>query len=189
MGRMGLTADSVVAAAAELADEQGLEALTLARLAGRLGVRPPSLYAHVGSLADLRGRLAARGAGELAESLQRAAAGRSGSAALAAIADAYRAYALEHPGAYAALQRAPAPAGEAAEAAERVVAVVLAVLSGYRLEGEAALHATRAVRSGLHGFVALETGRGFGLPLALDESFAVLVAMLDSGLSAVASTL
>jgi AcrR family transcriptional regulator len=185
MPRAGLTAEAVVTGAAELADEQGLDAVTLARLASRLGVRPPSLYAHVGGLDDLRARLVARGAAQLADSLQAAAAGRAGADALAAVADAYRAYARAHPGAYTALQRAPAPDEEGAEAAARVLAVMLAVLAGYGLEGEPALHATRAIRAGLHGFVLLEAQGGFGLPLSLDESFATLVAMLDRGLGGV----
>src|SRR5262249_53912537 len=58
MPRAGLDSESVVAAAAAMADEDGLEAVTLTRLAGRLGVRTPSLYAHVRGLDDLRGRLA-----------------------------------------------------------------------------------------------------------------------------------
>jgi AcrR family transcriptional regulator len=185
MARAGLDADAVVAAAAALADAEGLEALTLARLAGRLGVRSPSLYAHVGGLADLRRRVAARGARELAARLQAAAAGRAGADALAAVADGYRAYAREHPGSYAALQRPPAAGDEeGVAAAGAVVDVVAAVLRGYGREGDDAIHAVRIVRAALHGFVALETGEGFGLPLALDETFARLVAVLDGGLRA-----
>ena len=147
-------------------------------------MRPPSLYSHVGGLEDLRARLGARGAEQLAAELQRAAAGLRGARRSAPSPHAYRAYALAHPGAYAALQRAPRPSDEAAAAADRVVAVVLAVLAGYGLDGAAALHATRAIRSSLHGFVALETQQGFGMPLDLEESFEVLVEMLDRGLRA-----
>ncbi|HXB15966.1 MAG TPA: TetR-like C-terminal domain-containing protein [Solirubrobacteraceae bacterium] len=182
MPRAGLSAQAVTDAAAELADAEGLGALTLASLAARLGVRPPSLYAHVAGVEDLRARLAARGAAQLAARLQAAAAGRAGPEALAAVAVAYRAFAREHPGAYAALQRAPAPGEQAMPAAEEIVATVLAVLAGYGLAGDEALHATRAVRSALHGFVVLEAQGGFGLPLSLDDSFATLVALLDRGL-------
>ena len=93
MTRAGLDSEAVVSAAEELADAEGLEALTLATLAGRLGVRPPSLYAHIEGLADLRRRLAARGARRLAAAMQTAAAGRARGDALAAVADAYRGYA------------------------------------------------------------------------------------------------
>jgi len=182
MPRAGLDADGVVSAAASLADAEGLDRLTLARLAARLRVRAPSLYAHVDGLPDLRRRLADRGAGALAAALQAAAAGRAGGDALAAVADAYRAYALAHPGSYAVLQLAPEVADS--DAARHLVDVVVAVLRGYGLEGDDAIHAVRVIRAALHGFVLLETGAGFGLDLDLDESFARLVATLDKGLVA-----
>jgi AcrR family transcriptional regulator len=183
MPRAGLTAQTVTEAAAELADTEGLEAVTLAALAGRLGVRAPSLYAHVDGLDDLRVRIAAQGAAQLADRLQAAVAGRSGATALRALAAAYREYARTHPGAYAALQRTKGLNAQAAEAAERTVGVVLAVLQGYGLEGDAALHATRAIRAALHGFVLLEMQDGFGLALDVDESFEVLVGLLERGLA------
>jgi AcrR family transcriptional regulator len=184
MPRARLDANMVVAAAAQLADAQGLESVTLARLAARLGVRAPSLYAHVDGLADLRRRIAARGVRELTGALQAAAAGRSGADSLQAIARAYRAYGLAHPGTYEALQRAPDVSDrESEEAARRLVDVVVAVLRGYGLEGKEALHGVRIVRAALHGFVTLEARGAFGLPLSLDESFELLVAALDRGLA------
>jgi AcrR family transcriptional regulator len=183
MPRVGLDAAAVVDAAAELADLDGLDALTLARLADRLGIRSPSLYAHVDGLDDLRRRLAVKGARELADVLQAAAVGLAGRDALAAIATAYRAYAREHPGTYAALQRA-ADVTRSPEDAGRLVGTVVAVLRGYGLDGDAAVHGTRVVRAALHGFVVLEAEGGFGMPLDLDESFGRLVATLDRGFQA-----
>jgi AcrR family transcriptional regulator len=181
MPRAGLDADAVVAAAAAQADEDGLARLTLARLAAALGIRTPSLYAHVDGLGDLRARLAVRGAREMASALQAAAAGRAGANALRAVADAYRGYAHAHPGTYAASQVA-SDHEENEAAAAAAVGVFLAVLEGYGITGDAAVHAVRAVRSALHGFVALEREGGFGIPLSLDESFATLVDMIDAGL-------
>ena len=109
MPRAGLDTEAVVTAAAELADERGLDEVSLTALAQRLGVRTPSLYAHVGGLADLRSRLGARGARELAAAVTVAAAGRAGRDALHAVALTYRDYARGHPGTYAAMQRAPEP--------------------------------------------------------------------------------
>jgi AcrR family transcriptional regulator len=183
MPRSGLDSDAVVAAAAGLADAEGLEAVTLAKVAAQLGVKSPSLYVHVDGLPGLRRRIAARGAGELATRLQAAVAGRSGGDALGALADAYRAYAREHPGVYAAIQRTANLAdAEAAVAAATLLDVVFAVLRGYGLDDDDAIHAARVVRSALHGFTALETEGGFGIPLDLDQSFRVLVATLDRGL-------
>jgi AcrR family transcriptional regulator len=182
MPRAGLDSEAVVAAAAEMADADGLDNLRLADLARALGIRTPSLYAHVGGLEDLHRRLAARGAEELYEHLSAAAAGRSGGDALRAVAAAYRAYATDHPGSYAAAQRARNVGG--APGAERLVKLVIAVLSGYGYRGDAAVHAARSVRAALHGFVALERDGGFGLPLDLDDSYGLLVSVLDAGLVA-----
>jgi AcrR family transcriptional regulator len=184
MPRAGLDANAVIDAAAELADAEGLDGLTLARLAERLHVRSPSLYAHVDGLADLRRRVAIRGVRDLADALSAAAVGRAGVDALAAIAHTYRAYAREHPGTYAALQRSSDVVDEVAT--RQVVDVVLAVLRGYGLDGDDAIHATRIVRSALHGFVTLEADDGFGIPVDLDESFGRLITTLDGGLRATA---
>jgi Tetracyclin repressor-like, C-terminal domain len=59
---------------------------------------------------------------------------------------------------------------------------VYAILRGYGLDEDETVHATRAVRSALHGFVVLEAAGGFGLPQDVDESYARLVDLLDSGL-------
>ncbi|MEA2381240.1 MAG: hypothetical protein QOH72_1211 [Solirubrobacteraceae bacterium] len=188
MPRAGLNAAGVVRAAADLADAHGLDALTLARIAASVGVRTPSLYNHVDGLDDVRRRVALVGLRELGEALRDAAVGRAGDDALTAMAHAYRAYARAHPGRYAATQRAPAAGDdEVADAASGAVDAVLAILRGYGLEGDDAIHAARAVRSALHGFVALETGGGFGIPVDLDESFDRMVAALARGLRDVAA--
>ena len=182
--RPRLSPDRVVAEAAALADERGIQALSLAPLAERLGVRVPSLYKHVGGLDDLHRRLALAGLRDLAEKLGAATVGRSGRDALLACATAWRAYAKAHPGRYGAIQRAPDPDDtELLAAATRLTELVFAILRGYGLDEEQTVHATRAVRSALHGFVTLEAAGGFGLPQGVDDSYARRVALLDSGLS------
>jgi AcrR family transcriptional regulator len=181
--RAGLDRAAVVAAAADLADAEGLEAVTLARLASHLGVRPPSLYNHVDGLEGLRREIALLGLRELGRRLGRAAIGRSGDAAVVALARAYRTFAREHPGLYAASIRAPDPADtELAAAGGEILEIVLATLSSCGLDGEDALHATRGLRSVIHGFVSLEAAGAFGLPLALDDSFDRLIQSFIAGL-------
>jgi AcrR family transcriptional regulator len=98
MPRAGLSTAAVVGAAAELADADGLEGLTLARLAGAVGVRTPSLYNHVGSLDDVRRGVALVALREIGDALRDAAVGRARDDALVAMAHAYRDYARAHPG-------------------------------------------------------------------------------------------
>jgi AcrR family transcriptional regulator len=184
MPRAGLSAGRVVEVAAELADRDGLEAVTLTAVADAAEVRPPSLYAHVDGLDDLRRRLSARGAAELAAVMRDAAVGRSREEALRHLAGAYRDYAHAHPGLYLAAQRAPRAGDAAAEAAAgAAVEVIAAVLAGWGFEGSEAIHAIRGVRATLHGFVALEAAGAFGMPEDVDESFDRLVAMLVRGVA------
>lgn len=181
--RAGLDRARVVAAAAALADAEGAEAVTLARLADRLGVRAPSLYNHVGGLPGLRRELTLLGLREMTARLAAVTSGRRGDDALVAMADEYRRFAAERPGLYAATVRATDPAdAEAAAASEALLRVVIGVLEGFGLEGEAAVHAVRGVRSVVHGFVSLEAAGGFGLPLDRDESFRRLLAAFAQGL-------
>src|SRR6266705_5230572 len=70
--RVGLDQATVVEAAAKLVDEEGIEQLTLGRLAERLGVRTPSLYNHVAGLPGLKRKLALSCLRDLLDRLLRA---------------------------------------------------------------------------------------------------------------------
>jgi AcrR family transcriptional regulator len=183
MPRAGLTPAVVVTRAGDLADRDGYPALTLATLAAQLDVRVPSLYKHVSSLADLQRRLGLDGLRGLADALRDAAVGRAGTDALYPVAHAYRRYAHEHPGRYAASLQAPAEDDEPARAvATDLTTLMIAVVRGYGLDGDSALHAIRAIRAALHGFTSLEHASGFGMPYDIDSSFAYLLSTLESGL-------
>jgi AcrR family transcriptional regulator len=174
----------VVAEAAELADEVGLDQLTQAALAARLGVRQPSLYKHVAGSDALLRLISMRGKAELGDVLGRAAIGRARDDALVAMAHAWRAWALAHPGRYQAAERGAAPGDAEHEAvARRTVEVLAAVMDGYGLHGEDAIDAIRAYRAALHGFVALEANHGFAFPASIDRSFDRLVHALVRALS------
>lgn len=176
MARAGLTELRVIEEAERLADEVGLPRMTLAALAGRLGVRQPSLYKHIESIDGLVRSISVRAKNELAYVLARAAVGRERADAVTSIANAYRGWALEHPGRYAAAQSAPAPGDLEDQAASfAIVQVATDILAGYKLGDDDAIDATRALRSALHGFITLESSGGFGLPVDIDRSFERLV--------------
>lgn len=184
--RAGLDRAAVVKAAAEMVNREGLEALSITRLAEELGVKPPSVYNHVGGLADLRRELALLNHRILAERMAEAAIGRSGEEAVLAVAEAYRAYIKEAPGVYLASLQASGNQEQVDEALrqaeEKVLKIVMAIIHSFGLEGEDGLHAARGLRSVVHGFATLEILGGFGLPLDLDESFRRLVRMLVLGM-------
>ena len=182
--RVGIDKDAVVRAAAKIADEQGWDALTLARLAKKLRVQSPSLYNHVGGLEALRRELKMLALRELGATAARATVGKSRDDAVRGLAAAYRAFVKRHPGIYAAtmvtaVQRDP----ELSAAGDQIVETCLSVMAGYGLDRREGIHAVRALRSAVHGFTALEAAGGFGIPVDVDQSFDWLVTALLKGLA------
>ncbi|MGW5612543.1 TetR/AcrR family transcriptional regulator [Streptomyces sp. NPDC003877] len=172
MPRAGLTPDRLVAAAADLADEAGFEHVTLSALARRFGVKDASLYSHVRNLRDLRTRMALLAGSEMIDRIAAAVAGRTGRDALAAFAAAYRAYALEHPGRYAATQLPLDQALVADSAAlRRTAEVTYGMLRAYGLEEPDLTDAVRLLRSAFHGYCALESTGAFGAPRDVQASW------------------
>ncbi|MFD7882078.1 TetR/AcrR family transcriptional regulator [Streptomyces bauhiniae] len=172
MARAGITAERLVAAAAELADEAGFEHVTLSALARRFGVKDASLYSHVRNLHDLRTRLALYAGGELIDRIAAAVAGRAGRDALTAFADAYRAYALEHPGRYAATQiRIDQSLIADSPALRRTAEITYGMLRAYGLSEPDLTDAVRLLRSTFHGYCVLESAGGFGAGRAVDASW------------------
>lgn len=189
--KVGLGLEEVVNAAALIADRVGLEAMTLSEVARRLGIKTPSLYAHVAGLADLRRHLARRGALQLTNRLAGAASEHSGAEAIKAICDEYRKFAREHRGLYAATQ---IPVGSEEdmlthEAQAEAVAIVADVIRGLGIAEDEIIPTIRGLRSLLHGFVTLEANRGFGRPEDPDDSFVRLVEIYIAGIAAHSSTL
>ena len=184
--RSGLSREAVVEAAASLADEKGLEVVTLTALAFELGIRTPSLYNHVAGLEGLRRELTLLGVRELGQRLSRAAAGKATDEGIFGLAQAYRAFVRERPGLYAATVRSYRLSHpedpQLAQAEGQAFEPVLAVLASYGLSGEEAIHAARGLRSVAHGFATLEVAGGFGIALDPEVSFVRLLRAFAAGL-------
>lgn len=185
-GRAGLDQDTVVRAAVAILNDEGPAGLTIHRLAKSLGVRPPSLYNHISGLPGLYQQLEVLNARQLGDRMTTAAVGKSGAAAVMAVAQAYREYIKENAGLYLACLRASRnqslPDLDLMQAEDRVVKVVLSILEAFHLSGDDALHAVRGLRSVVHGFATIEAAGGFGLSLDCDESFRRLIELYIHGL-------
>ena len=198
MPRAGLTTGIVVREGADLADAIGYDSLTLTALASRLGVAVPSLYKHVGSLDDLRRGVALMAIRELGDVLRTAlqevdqrpqvaptGEGQARGSEIHALAAAYRGYALEHPGRYAATVRATPPGDRALqEASDGALRVVFELLAANGLRDDDLVHAARSLRAALHGFATLEAADGFGLAQSVESSFEWMVDAFSDGLAA-----
>jgi AcrR family transcriptional regulator len=135
--------EEILGAARGLLAGEGVEALTVGRLARALEIKPPSLYKHFASKRELEARLIAEGLEAHARALEAAGPG------LAGIAAAYRAFALENPQLYRLMTERPLPREDLPEGVEaRAAAPVL------RTAGDPDL--ARALWSFAHGMVQLE---------------------------------
>ena len=179
MPRAGLNREVLLEQAMRLANAEGLAAVGMARLAADAGVKTPSLYKHIDSLEDIQTELAIRGVrgmtGALAAALPAKRSGQNPTRQLEQMARAYRRFARENPGLYAAMQ--PTDVGRAAElqrATRALLELVFGVLSPLVTKANL-VHATRILRAMLHGFVDLELRGGFGLPEDVERSFALLI--------------
>ena len=175
--RRQLDKDRVLETAVDLAEASGgVDGLTLTALAAELDVRVPSLYNHIDGLDGLHEDLALLAGRRLLAEILQASFGRTGAEALRAMAQAYRDFALRNPAIYPLTTVAPDPEQvELTALAQEWLQLLLLTVASLGLMGDEALHAIRAFRSMLHGFVSLESEGGFKMGLDRDESFDYLV--------------
>jgi AcrR family transcriptional regulator len=139
----------IVAAARQLLEDRGPEALSMRNVAGAVGIRAPSLYEHVADKRALENALIAVGLREQAAALTKALA--AGGDPLAATANAWRSWAREHPHLYRLIfARALDPDDP------EVGAAALAAGEPVREMTDGDLVAARAIWAFAHGMTLLE---------------------------------
>lgn len=181
--KIGLELTTILEEAGKIADDYGIEDVTLANLAKKLNIRPPSLYNHFEGLQGLRRELALYGLKKLYNELAQSAIGVSGENAVLSLSKAYVHFARKHPGIYEASLLAP-DSGDSCiiQAGEKIVNLAVRVLQSFELEGDDVIHAVRGLRSILHGFSSLEQNRGFNLEINPDESLPIIIKAFLTGL-------
>ena len=155
-----------MAAGRQLLEEEGLEALTMRRLAERVGIRAPSLYKHLPDKAALEAAIIATGFEEAAAAFEQAVdrAGEGSGDALVALAAAYRRFALEHPHLYRLMNNGPLPRAHLPPGLEGRTAAPLLRVAGSEARA-------RAVWAFAHGMVMLELDQRFPPDADLDAAW------------------
>jgi AcrR family transcriptional regulator len=176
----------VVVAGRQLLEEEGAEALTMRRLADRVGIRAPSLYKHLPDKAALEAAIIATGLEEAAaefesavqgasqDRTERAAGGVGGevgdgdgkaaAGALPALAAAYRRFALAHPHLYRLMHNGPLPREHLPPGLEERTAAPVLRAAGSQARA-------RAVWAFAHGMVMLELDHRFPADADLDAAW------------------
>lgn len=185
MPRAGIDADAVVERAGAIADESGISAVTVARIARDLGVQPPALYKHVDGLEHIVRLVATAAMNQLADELREALQGKARRDAVDALFTVMRRFALHHPGRYAATtgQAFLGQDDPFFVAASRVMASLRAVVGGYGVAEEDRDHAIRMLRCTLHGYASLQAGNGFQWDAPVEDTLRWTIDFMDRGLS------
>jgi AcrR family transcriptional regulator len=175
--------DAILSAARSLLEERGLDAVTMAAVGDRVGVRGPSLYKHVPNRAALIRAIAEAVTADLARALRQAVATDDPQADLRQATKAYRTFVRANPNGYGLLfaHLAPELQPDPVSVAEvgRPLVDAMSRLVG---PGEA-LAAARTVAAWAHGFVSMELAGAFRLGGDLDVAYDSGIATILAGVS------
>ena len=157
-------AAEIVAAARGLLEEEGADALSMRRLAERLGIRAPSIYKHLPDKQALEAALISDGFEEAAARFEEAVRGPG--EPLPALGAAYRSFARDHPHLYRLMTERPLPRERLTPGVEERAAAPLVAAVG----GDEDL--ARAVWAFAHGMAVLELNGRFPPGADLDAAWA-----------------
>jgi AcrR family transcriptional regulator len=175
--------EEIVGAGRAILDAEGIDGLTMQRVAGAVGVRAPSLYKRVRDRDALVRLIAADVVADLGATLSGAATTGSPRGDLHALATSFRAWAHRHPGGFALLfarlpdawRLEPDAGSGALDAMFRTVA---------SLAGEDhVLEASRTVVAWASGFVSMELAGAFRLGGDVEAAFAYGVNRLSDAIA------
>jgi AcrR family transcriptional regulator len=167
--RLSPRANEIVDAARTLLEEEGLNALSMRRLADRIGIRAPSLYKHFADKQDLEAALISNGFLEQARVFEKAAGNDD---PLRAIALAYRRFARKHPHLYRLMTDHPLQRDRLAPGVEeRAARALIDAVGGDR-------DLARAAFAFAHGMANLELNERFPPGADIDAAW-------DRGLEAI----
>ncbi len=186
--RQRLNREIVIERAAAIADTEGIDAVTLSRIANGAGVKQPALYRHVSGIEELWMLLSLRARDLLVVALSTAVEGKCREQAVLAVAHAWRTFVQQHPGLYSATDRVPSIGDADIELSlARVVTVLTSALNDYRITDVQRAHCARSLRSALHGFCVLEKDNGHPEPYAIDSSLEQLIELFCRGIETLES--
>ena len=173
---------AVIAIACDLVAAHGAEALTVAAVAQRAGVRAPSLYKHFADRSALLKAVEIAVLDELEAALRAGTAGSTPQQRLVAMAAAYRTFARAQPKRYGIIySRNAADDAELAAACRRLAMPLFEELAAAGVAPAEVHSLARTVVAFLHGFVAIEIVGAFRLGGDLDRDFAEGLARILPG--------
>ena len=177
---------AAIDAACALIEAEGIESLSLAKLAAGLGIKAPSLYHHFSGKAELLQGVSLRTSEGLVAAVQAAADNASGDdprARLRAMAAAYRSFAFAHPATFALAFGAQPPDSRPDPAQLEALALPLQAAIAALVGQADSLAALRGFWALVHGFVILELNGQFQRGGDLEQTLMQAVDAYAAGLT------
>lgn len=180
---MSITKETILKAASVLADQEGLDHITLKAIAEKLQIRTPSLYNHIKSLDELLREVAHTGMKQMNERMTSAAIGTSGDIAIQSVSMEYFDYIIEHPGIYEVIQWANWHRNGETEALMKDYASLLhKLLLSCSLNESNLDEATVLLMSLLHGYSTMQVGNALLHPEEERARFMSCIATMLCGI-------
>lgn len=173
---------AIVAAARQLLEEGGLDAVTMQAVAERVGVKAPSLYKRFPGRQALIAAIADDVAVELDAVVAPAVGVADPGDAIRLVAERYRAFAGHSPGAYQLLYSRLLPEAYPTAEANRAGADGLLRIAGRLAGPDRALEAARLLTAFAHGFASMELAGAFRLGGDVDAAYRYGVDGLVAGI-------
>lgn len=183
--RIGLNREIITNIALEIAERDGMNAVTMTALANELAIKPSSLYNHFKGFTEVKQEMAVSALNLQYQQLKEVSKGKkAGPETIISIGNAYIEFANHHPEIYEASLSAPDPFDKEIQSVqEAIVNLSKEALSVYSLNEKDMVHAVRGLRSFLHGLVDLKRKGGFNLQIELEESQEKIMNIFLKGLS------
>ena len=143
---MKTTKEAVIKATSDLADEKGLNNVSLKAVAQKLNIRTPSLYNHIESLDNLLLEVAHNGMRE----------------AIKLVSIEYLNYMIEHPGVYETIQWAVwHGTEETATIFNNYLSLLTTLIQSCSLNKDKTLEILNMLTGIIHGYTTLQLGNAF----------------------------
>jgi AcrR family transcriptional regulator len=161
----------IVEASRRILEAEGLDGLTMQRVAQAVGIRAPSLYKHVSGRGELIRLVVEAAVADLGSTLDAAVSGEDTIEDLFSLAHAFRRFAHDNPQGYrvmfAPLPEEWRPHRESLLEASRAVLRTTETMVG----PDEALDAARFMTAWAHGFLTMELADAFRIEGNLDRAF------------------
>lgn len=180
---MRISKPLVIQTASAIADDSGLNQVTLKNVAEKLGIRTPSLYNHIESLEELLREVAHNGMESMNQSMMQAAIGKSGIDAIHAVSWEYFSYVLQHPGVYETIQWATWHGNEkTSQIWNQYISLLKTLILSCGFNESDVKEITDLLTGILHGYTSLQLRNALENPKAAKDNLHVAMETVLTGI-------